>query len=105
MSTNNATNTAKPPVTKTGRKATETKPQDSEVDPVLKLTVSRMLTELLASGDFNFEIPDEQIVAANDKRIAKLEARVAELEKKAGIPSPTVRADVAKLAKGGKETR
>jgi hypothetical protein len=105
MSTKNATTTPKSeaPVSDSGRKTTKTKPEAAAaVDPVLKLNVARILTDLLESGDFTFEIPDEQIVAANKATIEGLKARIAELEKAAGVKPPATRADAAALAKTGK---
>jgi len=96
-----ATNPSTPaptPVSPKGRKVTAA----PESAPALKLTVSQILAELLASGDFDLDIKDEQITAAFEARIAKLESRIAELEKKAGVATPSNRADVAALAKAGK---
>lgn len=92
------------PVGKLGdRKMAKAAAQPAEVDPSLKLAVAQLMADIMASGDYEFEIPDDFLGGKLSARIAKLEARIAELEKAAGKPPVAERANAAALAgKGGK---
>jgi hypothetical protein len=75
-----------------------------------KLRLARLFSEILMSGDFEIEFPDDLIATRTMDRVAKLEARVRQLEERLqaadpGAPAPDApagRVDVATLAKGGK---
>jgi hypothetical protein len=74
-----------------------------EPDMATKLHLAKLLSELMMSGDYEIELPDEFIVGKFADRVARLEARIAELEKAAGKPPVAERANTAALAgKGAK---
>ena len=78
----------------------------NEPSHAVKVQLAILLTELLASGEYEFEIPDDFIAGKfmnqfNDlkAKVESLEARIAELEKQSGTRPPAERVDAAALAK------
>ncbi len=96
------------PVGNNGSNRKLTKPEAAQpapapVDPTLRLTVAQLMADIMASGEYEFEIPDDFLAGKLTERIKRLEARVAELEQAAGKPAVAARADAAALAgKGAK---
>lgn len=70
----------------------------TQPDAAIKLALAVLLSELMTSGDFEIEFPDEFIAGKFAKRVDRLEARIAELEAAAKIKPKVERVDSAELA-------
>lgn len=70
----------------------------TQPDPAIKLSLAVLLSELMTSGEFEIEFPDEFIAGKFAKRVDRLEARIAELEAAAKIKPKAERVDAAELA-------